>query len=71
MGAVGLKILHALDVPSVCNNCSKFVLNDMKAHSECCKLCSCDLETEKIDIPDEEENEEIVVEGCCSYSHSE
>ena len=49
--------------------CAKYVLN--ACHSECHMLCcDCELETEKVDIPENHSEEEFEVEGCFGYHKS-
>ena len=69
MGAA-LPVLKALNPAAICGDCSKYVLNDCHASSRCCSMCECDVETERVDLP-EGESEEFEVDGCCYYHRSD
>lgn len=45
-------ILKVLGLDCV-NNCIKYVLNSCRCHSNCCDLCDLEIETEAIDVPEE------------------
>jgi len=59
-------IIKALNPASICNNCSKYVLNDCKSHctSGCCEI---EIETEQVDLESGSEYS-IDVDHCCHAS---
>jgi len=64
-------------VSSVCEALSltdlyKYVLNSMHCKSSCCKhFIDCELDTEKIDIPSDDDGDGTVkiIEACCGGLH--
>ena len=60
-------------VSSICNALSltdfyKYVLNSIHCESHCCKdFISCELETDKVELSDDEGNENVkLLEVCCT-----
>ena len=60
-------------VNSICNALSltdfyKYVLNSIHCESHCCKdFISCELETDKVELSDDEGNENVkLLEVCCT-----
>ena len=62
--------LRVLNLPGICDSCSRYVCNACHFHSQCSECCSIEMETEKVDLPDGED-EELVVDGCCAYRHND
>jgi len=64
MGQVA-QVVRALS----CESCARFVCNACTVDSTCCDLCTLHVETEKIDLP--ESDDEIDIPGCCTAKMSE
>ena len=52
-----------------CEACAKFVCNAMHCHSQCLGCCEFDFETTEVDLPVDNSQYSIEVEGCCN-AHS-
>ena len=48
-----------------CEACTKYVLNSCHLHSKCLDCCEVDITTDEIEIPADDSDLEITVEGCC------
>ena len=49
-----------------CEACAKYVCNSCHFHSECMRTCcEIDFTTDEIEIPLDDSDLEIEVEGCC------
>lgn len=66
MGAA-IAIVKALNPASICNTCSKYVLNDCKSHctSGCCEV---EIETEQVDLESGSEYSIDLGDDCCHAS---
>ncbi len=49
-----------------CEACAKFVCNAMDVKSRCRTCFDCEFVTEKVDIPDDDSQYSVEVEGCCA-----
>ena len=60
-----------LSITKVCflMTCAKFVCNVMHCHSRCLGCCEFDFETTEVDLPDDNSECSIQVDGCCE-AHS-
>ena len=52
-----------------CEACAKFVCNAMHCHSQCGGGCEFDFETTEVDLPDDNSQYSVEVDGCCE-AHS-
>ena len=52
-----------------CEACAKFVCNAMHCHSTCLGCCEVDFETTEVDLPDDNSQYSVEVEGFCE-AHS-
>ena len=48
-----------------CEYCAKFVFNAMDVKSRCCDCFDCEFVTEKVDLPDDDSEFSVEVDGCC------
>ena len=60
MGQVA-SIIKALS----CDSCAKYVFNAFRCHSSCLDCCEFDMETTEVDLPDDNNQYSVEVEGCC------
>ena len=47
-----------------CEACAKFVCNAMHCHSTCLGCCEFDFETTEVDLPDDNSQYSVEVDGC-------
>ena len=52
-----------------CESCAKFVFNAMDVKSRCCDCFDCEFVTEKVDLPYDDSEFSVEVDGCCE-AHS-
>ena len=48
-----------------CEACAKYVFNSCHFHSQCNDCCEVDFTTDEVEIPVDDSDMEIEVEGCC------
>ena len=49
-----------------CEACAMYVFNAMDIRSNCCDCFHCAFVTEKVDIPDDDSEISVEIEGCCT-----
>ena len=68
MGQQAPSIVQALSIDA----CAKYVCNACHVDSTCCDMCEFHVQTEKVDLPESEDEEyEFQVNGCCSMRKKE
>ena len=48
-----------------CDSCAKYVFNAFHCHSSCLDCCEFDVETTEVDLPEDNSQYSVEVEGCC------